>query len=115
MHPPSLPVPPADLPARLSRALAPRRNGLELSVTAAELVEDGTEFGLQLAVSVTSGEQPDPQRWRVILPLGPPDPEDPLEDLNADSFVITCRANLEEWWDMKGQEPRIAAWGLSLS
>lgn len=112
---PSLPVPPADLPERLSRPLAPRRNGLELSVTAAELIENGEEFALQLAVSVTSRQHPDPHRWQVRIPLGLQDPEDPLEGLNAESFVITCRANLEEWWDMKGQEPRIAAWGLSLS
>jgi hypothetical protein len=51
----------------------------------------------------------------VTLPLGPADPEDPLEDLKPESFVITTRANLEEWWDMKAQEPHIAAWGHRLS
>jgi hypothetical protein len=112
---PSLPLPAADLARQLSKPLAPRRNGLELSVVAAQLIDTGAELALQLDVSITSDDQPTPQRWQVTLPLGPADPEDPLEDLKPESFVITIRANLEEWWDMKAQEPHIAAWGQRLS
>jgi hypothetical protein len=51
------------------------------------------------------------QSWQVTIPLDPLD-IDPAVD--PASFVTTIRANLEEWWDRKGVEPPIAAWGHRL-
>jgi hypothetical protein len=50
---PSLPLPAADLARQLSKPLAARRNGLELSVAAAQLIDTGAELALQLDVSIT--------------------------------------------------------------
>ncbi len=114
MTDPALPISLAELAHQLNQPLGPRRDGLELAVHSAELVKTGVERGLLLDVEAHTAANPIPQRWRVTLPLGPDDPADPLNDLDPQSFVITCRANLEEWWDMKAHEPHIAAWGQTL-
>ena len=107
----SLPMPAVELGRRLSRTLAPRRDGLQLSVADPELIETPTNFGLMVKVTVTTDGMPGADSWRVTVPLDPLD-LDPAVD--PASFVTTIRANLEEWWDMKGVEPLIAAWGHHL-
>jgi hypothetical protein len=37
----------------------------------------------------------DPQRWRIGYEVPPAD----LTLLDGPSFVLTVRANIEEWWD----------------
>ncbi|MBV8542605.1 MAG: hypothetical protein JO063_09700 [Pseudonocardiales bacterium] len=107
----SLPLPPEDLARKLSRPLAPRRDGLELSVADPTLVETGDDPKLRLRVTVTTARCETPEHWQVTIPLDPVD-LDPA--VNATAFATTLRANLEEWWDMKDRESRIAAWGRRL-
>ncbi|MGH3769273.1 MAG: hypothetical protein ACRDS0_00890 [Pseudonocardiaceae bacterium] len=112
--PPALPTPPEDLARQLSRPLAPRRDGLELSVadpTLVETAEDPT-LRLRLRVTVTTARSKTAEHWQVMIPLDPAD-LDPA--VNPTAFVVTLRANLEEWWDMKDRESHIAAWGRRLS
>lgn len=85
--PPALPAVPADLPARLSAELDPARPR-QLVVTAVHPRADG---GLDL--DVTCGQQR--ERRRLTYATTPQD----LESLGEPSFVLTLRANLEEWWD----------------
>lgn len=109
----SLPLPADELARKLSRTLAPRPSGLELIVTDVGLVPaSGNDAVLRLQVTVTTFEDSRGQHWRVEIPLDP-------ADLNPDvmtpqAFVVTVRANLEEWWDVRGAEPAVAAWGRRL-
>jgi hypothetical protein len=109
--PPSLPVPPEDLACKLSRPLAPRRDGLELSVVDPTLVKTGDDLRLRLRVTVTTARSETAEHWQVSIPIDPAD-LDPA--VNPSAFATTLRANLEEWWDVKDRESRIAAWGRRL-
>lgn len=106
----TLPLAPDELAVRLSRGLAPRRDNLRLAVAEPVLVER-PQLGLRLLVTVTSDAQQAAERWEVTIPL---DPLDLDPEIVTTSFVVTLRANLEEWWDVKDQEPPIAAWGRRL-
>src|SRR4051812_43588074 len=103
-----LPFAPEELARRLSRSLAPRPDGLELSVTEAVLADVPGDPGyeLRMRVTATTVTDPDGEVWQVNLPLGP---EDFLPDIDPISFVVTIRANIEEWWDVKDAEPDFAA------
>jgi hypothetical protein len=108
---PSLPVPPENLARKLSRPLAPRRDGLELSVADPTLVETGDGPGLRLRVTVTTAHSEMAEYWQVTIPLDPAD-LDPA--VNPTAFATILRADLEEWWDVKDRESRIATWGRRL-
>ncbi|GEM_PF-6868270 len=86
-----LPVPLAGLPRLLSRELTPHRPR-PLAVTS---VDAARVPGLRLLIGVVAGH--DAQMWELTLDLPEPD----LESLDPYSFVVTVRANLEEWWDTR--------------
>ncbi|MBV9012485.1 MAG: hypothetical protein JO272_10625 [Pseudonocardiales bacterium] len=109
--PPALPISPEELARTLSRPLAPRRDGLELSVADPTLVETGDDLRLRLQVTVTTARSETAEQWQVMIPLDLAD-LDPA--VNPTAFATTLRVNLEEWWDMKDREPHIAAWGRRL-
>lgn len=114
MRTPILPLPAADLARRLSGLLAPRRDGLSLTVTALELVthDAGPGLGLRMTVKISRTDGAPNELWQVTIPV---DPIDLDPSVNVDSFVITIRANLEEWWHVRKAEPRIALWGRRLA
>src|SRR5262245_43874521 len=88
-----LPVPLDELPALLSRELDPiRPRGLRVTRVQAR---PGRELLLRIDVQATGTETREPQQWR----LGYEVPKADLTLLDGHSFVLTVRANLEEWWD----------------
>jgi hypothetical protein len=108
----SLPIPPDELARQLSVALAPRPNGLQLTVDSLLLTEAAERVDLRLDVIVTRATSPE-ERWQLTIPV-------PAADLDSDvlgpgAFVFTIRANIEEWWDVKDHEPSVAAWGRRMS
>lgn len=110
----SLPMPAEELAERLSRALAPNHDSVELVVSSPTLVQAAatTGEGLEFRVHVTVTLPGHPaQRWQVTVPIDPID-LDPA--VNHSAFVTTLRANLEEWWATKDQEPTTAARGRRL-
>jgi hypothetical protein len=110
---PPLPLAPEELARRLSEGLAPRPEGLELSVEQPILVEVPEDPGLVLRLRVTAATAADPdgQVWQLAIPL---DPADLDPEVNPSALVTVLRANLEEWWDVKDSEPHIASWGRRL-
>jgi hypothetical protein len=103
---PSLPSPAAEFAERLSRPLAPRRDGLELTVSQVRVATDSSEH-LTLAFDVVATRPDhDDERWRLTVPI---DAEElsPLVALN--SLVVTFRANIEEWWDTRSYDELIAS------
>lgn len=109
----TLPIPPAELARRLSRGLGPRRDGLELTVTSADLtpVHDN-RAQLRLLVTATTHADRRGQHWQVDIPIDTEDLDPQL--LGTPALIITLRANLEEWWDVRAVEPDFAAWGHRL-
>lgn len=101
-----LPVDPGELSRALARPLSPRPSDLRFQASDLEVVDD-RDLGLRMTLTVTTATAP-PETWELTIPLG-------REDLDPDvvpaSFVLIVRANVEEWWDMKDREARIAAWG----
>src|SRR5262245_1066546 len=88
-----LPVPLVELPVLLSRELDQARpRGLRVTGVQAR---PGHELVLLIDVLVEGTATREPQRWR----LGYDVPTADLTLLDAHSFVLTVRANLEEWWD----------------
>jgi hypothetical protein len=92
-----LPVPWDELPGLLSRELDPARpRRLKVrSVTA------GPDPLLQLVI-VLDAEPPagPPQTWRLTYDVA----DDDLQLLGAPAFVLTVRANIEEWWDTRAAD-----------
>ncbi len=83
-----LPVPAADLPRLLSRELdSSRPRGLVVTSV------NGGSGRDRLLMRVTAGA--DRQRWEITYEI----PAADVVLLDAASFVLTVRANLEEWWD----------------
>jgi hypothetical protein len=76
MPTPSLPIAALDLAQQLNHGLAPRRNGLTLSVADPLLVEiqDDVDVGLQLRVTVASVLGDGTETWQVTIPVDPPRP-----------------------------------------
>lgn len=106
-----LPWPPEVLTERLSRNLGPRRDGLELLVTSVDVVPNGKDVDLVLAVTASSRSLRPPQSWRVAFPTT----RSTLAELDhLDTFVLTYRAALEEWWDVRGYEPQTALRGTRI-
>lgn len=99
---PELPFSSEELARRLSRELAPRPDGLTLSVNEPGLVEEADGVVLRLRVAV----RPAGEIWVLRLRLDPAD-----LDLDPAALVLVLRANIEEWWDCKDDEPHVAAWG----
>lgn len=88
-----LPVPLEDLPALLSNELDPARpRGLRVTAVQAR---PGHEVVLLIDVLVEATGNREQQRWR----LGYEVPTADLTLLDGYSFVLTVRANIEEWWD----------------
>ena len=107
---PALPIPPEELARSLSRALGGRSAGPALTVTEPGLVRTPDEpgFGLRLTVDVDGGAGGAGETWRVTIPVDPIDLE---PDVSPSALVTVLRANIEEWWDRKADEPRLASWG----
>ena len=61
-------------------------------------VEQSRSPGLVLTMHVEIGADRDP--WRLIYAV----PDEDLVQLNGYSFVVTVRANIEEWWDTRGAD-----------
>lgn len=99
------------LASRLSRPLNPA-DPWELQVTGLELIpaRPGGPTLLRLLVEAAATRDAQPETWEWSLPL---DDED-LEML-PDAFVVTVRANLEEWWCTKGHDPGVARLGRRLA
>lgn len=96
MHPWVLPLADADMPSELSRPLASGGHSPSITVVSAEFRPP--KLRLRLI-------DPHGQPWRWILTM---DDYDFMEDgvsANAQAFVVTIRANLEEWWHTKDLEP----------
>ena len=110
---PTLPLAPEELARRLSEGLAPRPEGLELSVAEPVLIEVPEDPGraLRLRVTAATAADPDVQMWQLAIPL---DPADLDPEVSPSALVAILRANLEEWWDVKDRDPRIAFWGRRL-
>lgn len=88
-----LPVPLGELPALLSNELDQARpRGLRVTAVQAR---PGHELVLLIDVLVEATDDRGPQRWRLGYEVPPAD----LTLLNGHSFVLTVRANIEEWWD----------------
>lgn len=105
-----LPVSADQLASLLNRPLAPRRDGLELDVRSARITDENKRICLIVEVAASSDRQA-LQRWSVNIPLGRTDEQPSLAEETPEAFIVTCRANLEEWWDVKNNEPTIGAWG----
>jgi hypothetical protein len=94
-----LPVPWEDLAELLSKDLDhSQQRGLKV-----RSVSRGAGVASQLVVIVQadSGATGQPQTWRLTYDI-------PLDDLNLlapESFVLTVRANIEEWWDTRPTQP----------
>lgn len=99
------------LAARLSQPLNPA-DPWELRVTQLELVpaRDGGRALLRLLVEAAPTRDAHPETWEWSLPL---DDEDLA--MLPDAFVVTVRANLEEWWCTKGHDPEVARLGRRLT
>ena len=104
----TLPMPADELAARLSRALAPGHDPVVLSVSRVALVPP-PEAALALLLALVA-EPPGGTHghWEVTVPV---DPVDLGQDVRTDAFVLTVRANLEEWWAMKDREAGLAMQG----
>jgi hypothetical protein len=99
-----LPVPLEDLPALLSRELVPARPS-GVYVTHVE-AQGGPDLLLILKVIAGGGSHAGPQEWRLELQV----PAEDLILLDPYSFVLTLRANLEEWWQTgRGEMPGLQA------
>ncbi|MEV0664671.1 hypothetical protein ACIBI3_31900 [Actinomadura luteofluorescens] len=99
---PELPFSSEELARRLSRELAPRPDGIALSVSDPVLVEEADRLVLRLQIAA----RPTGEVWELRFPLDPVD-----LDLDPVAFVLVLRANIEEWWDCKDAEPHVATWG----
>jgi hypothetical protein len=104
-----LPLDSAQLARDLSQPLGPRPEGLRLDVPEAEF-SGGCQAPslLRVRIKVIRPSAP-PEMWQVEFPLERSD-----HHMAYQSFVTTIRANIEEWWDVKDQEPQVAAWGRRL-
>jgi len=51
------------------------------------------------------------ENWIVSLPVGR---QDLSPAVRSESLILTLRANLEEWWDLKDHDPRVRASGRRL-
>jgi hypothetical protein len=108
-----LPLSAEELATRLSRSLASRRDGLQMIVENVALGEPvAGAVPLRMRVTVTTHDHPRQQHWQVSVPLDPRDLDPGI--LPAQAFVVTVRANLEEWWDVRAAEPAVAAWGRQI-
>jgi hypothetical protein len=90
-----LPFPADELAVRLSRPLV-ASDPSQLSVRTVELVRDAGSSSIVLALLMDAVGGAQTWAWR--LELSPADLE-----LPPDTFVITMRANLEEWWSTRGR------------
>jgi hypothetical protein len=108
----SLPCDPAALATAPSRPLVPT-DPQHLAVETVELLpgELPDSVLLLLYVRATSGPSAPTEHWHLRLPLdlNMLDPQ-----MSHHAFVMTLRANIEEWWMTKNREPPIAAWGRRL-
>jgi hypothetical protein len=111
-----LPLDPQALAAELSRPLAVR-DKRRLDVASVSLRGDQESGSLSLVLTVQAVPVPGatPECWLVTFPMAP---EELDPDILPASFVVTIRANLEEWWDTKGADPftsrlgqRLNTWG----
>jgi hypothetical protein len=107
----SLPIPAEDLARELNRHPAPSPDGAELTIIDPALVgsADNNDLALRLRVNATAGGRA--ESWQLTIPL---DPIDLDPKVNPSAFVQIVRANIDEWWAVKDNEPAIAGWGRRL-
>ena len=107
-----LPLEPKALASELSRPLAVR-DKRRLDVTSVSLVggAESESLRLELTVLAIPASVAATEHWRVTIPLSP---EDLDPEILPASFVVTIRANLEEWWDTKGSDPFTSKMGQRL-
>ncbi|MFB9376454.1 hypothetical protein ACFFKU_12305 [Kineococcus gynurae] len=109
----SLPCDPDTLATELSRPLVPSDRH-RLTVERLDLLPGGDVDSGLLVLHVRAAADPAAatERWQVRLPLSPSmlDPR-----MAHDAFVLTLRANLEEWWMTRNHDPRTAAWARRVS
>jgi hypothetical protein len=100
------PIEGAELASALSRPLVPRAGGWSLDVDEVAWVPEADPSALELSLRVRPAADQPAQRWLLALRLSP---EDIDGDVDVDSFVLTVRANLEEWWQTGGDVPGVTA------
>jgi hypothetical protein len=107
-----LPLDPKALASELSQPLAVR-DKRRLDVTFVSLVRSRDSDSLRLELTVLAIPVPGAaaEHWRVAIPVSP---EDLDPEILPASFVVTVRANLEEWWDTKGADPFTSKMGQRL-
>lgn len=99
------------LAARLSQGLDRRPEDLHLLVKSVDVVRRGESTTIRLVVEASDNVRPIAEVWQVDLPAD----EATLEELtDLHTFVLIYRAALEEWWDVRGYEPRTAERGHRL-
>ncbi|WP_460629892.1 hypothetical protein [Intrasporangium mesophilum] len=85
-------MPLEDLPALLSKELVPARPS-GVRVTAVD-AQGGVDLVLRFLIEVDAGSPAVTQVWRLAMEI----PSGDLTLLDGYSFILTLRANLEEWW-----------------
>jgi hypothetical protein len=106
---PQLPIPAEHLAELLSRPLAPRPGGWQLTVTHLHVVEEHKALRVVMAVTCRPDAASSAQQWRVAVPVGE---EDLDSSVLPQTLVTILRANLEEWWDTKSSDPQTGSWAI---
>jgi hypothetical protein len=106
-----LPISKAELLERLNATEQIPGTASRLRVTEVSIVhESADEPAIELTVEVSTAPG-EAERWLFRLP---PDAELLEPDVLPQAFAVVVRANLHEWWLMRGQEPALAARGRRL-
>ena len=82
---------------------------VRLTVKKIRVTGDAGTTEVEVEVSVAESA---PERWAVRLPT---DPELLEPDVLPQTFVAVIRANLDEWWLTKADEPAVATLGRRIS
>jgi hypothetical protein len=104
----SLPIPAEDLARELNRHPAPSPDGAELTIIDPTLVGSADNNDLALRVYVNATAHGRAESWQLTIPL---DPIDLDPKVNPSAFVLIVRANIDEWWAVKDNEPTVAGRG----